>query len=408
MGLSINKKVWQYMLIATALLLLVISFLFYIKPVFIALVLGVLATVLLDRIFEIFNKVTKNCSTAKRKGIALISTVSIILFIGILAFAGTVNLLTNVNAVIASLEDFTGQYNETAENMAEDITNISFDDRQIIIGEGGARPNPESDSNPDASDPPPDASNTTNAANTTMFGFDMSTTSIIQSILTSGGGIMTSTTGTISFIGTTLFASCLIIPIMAGYYFKEKGKIRNKVIVVVPDKYKESVSTTIQTVVSDMGAYTIMKILEAIVIIFLYCAGFYVVGIPHWLFAGILMGLFNIVPYVGFVLPAIPVTVYAYTLGTEVMLAVIGIIVVIQFFDYFFILPNMVMKTVKIGSFTAVILTLAGLKIAGVFGLIFAVPLYIFCKIILTACYRMLVSMYPDPTDPNEAILDEG
>jgi predicted PurR-regulated permease PerM len=129
---------------------------------------------------------------------------------------------------------------------------------------------------------------------------------------------------------------------------------------------------------------------------------------PHWLFAGVFMGLFNIVPYVGFLLPAIPVTVYAYTLGTEVMFAVIGIIIVIQLFDYFFILPNMVMKTVKISSFMAVILTLAGLKLAGVFGLIFAVPLYIFCKIVLISCYKMLVLMYPDPTDPNEIIIDEG
>ncbi|MDR0767219.1 MAG: AI-2E family transporter, partial [Methanosarcinales archaeon] len=135
---------------------------------------------------------------------------------------------------------------------------------------------------------------------------------------------------------------------------------------------------------------------------------FYVVGMPHWLFAGVFMGLFNIVPYVGFLLPAIPVTVYAYTLGTEVMFAVIGIIIVIQLFDYFFILPNMVMKTVKISSFMAVILTLAGLKLAGVFGLIFAVPLYIFCKIVLISCYKMLVLMYPDPTDPNEIIIDEG
>lgn len=395
------------MLIVAALLFIVIAFLFYIKPVFIALVLGVLVTVLLNRIVEIFCRATESCSSAKRKAIALISSASIVLVVLILAFAGAMNLMTNINSVLDSLEDFTDQYNETAENMAEDLTNITIEERQIVISGEVPENDSENGSYKMTSDPPPTSSPTASAG-AGLFKYDLSTTNLIRTVLTSGGGIMTSTTGTISFIGTTLFACCLIIPIMAGYYFKEKGNVRNSFTAMIPDKYKEAVGTTIQDVTNDMGAYTLMKILEAVVIMFLYCAGFYVVGIPHWLFAGILMGLFNIVPYIGFILPAIPVTVYAYTLGTEVMLAVIGIIIVIQLFDYFFVLPNMVMKTVKVSSFTAVILTLAGLKIAEVFGLIFAVPLYIFCKIVLTACYKMLVSMYPDPVDPNEVVLDEG
>ncbi|MBZ3936404.1 AI-2E family transporter [Methanimicrococcus blatticola] len=405
MGLSINKKVWQYILIVAALLFVVIAFLFYIKPVFIALVLGVLATVLLNKIIEIFNKATESCSSMKRKAIALVSSVSVVLVISILVFAGAMNLMANFNTVLDSLNDFTDQYNETAENMAEDITNITIEERQIVIPGEVPEADSENGSYKMTSDPPP-ASNTPLGIH--LLSYELSTTNVIKSVLTSGGGIMSSTTETISFIGTTVFASCLIIPIMAGYYFKEKGNVRNGFISMIPDKYKDAVITTIRDITNDMGAYTLMKILEAFVIMFLYCAGFYVVGIPHWLFAGILMGLFNIAPYIGFILPAIPVTVYAYTLGTEVMLAVVGIVVVIQLFDFFFILPDMVMKTVKVSSFTAVILTLAGLKIAGVFGLVFAVPLYIFCKIILHACYKMLVSMYPDPTDPNEVYLDEG
>ncbi len=394
------------MLIVAALLFIVIAFLFYIKPVFIALVLGILVTVLLNKIVDIFCKATESCSSAKRKAIALISSVSIVLVVLIIAFAGAMNLMTNINSVLDSLEDFTDQYNETAGNMAEDLTNLTIEENQIVISGEVPENDSENGSYKMTSDPPPAAvSNATLGAG--LFK-DISATSLIRSVLTSGGGIMTSTTGTISFIGTTLFACCLVIPIMAGYYFKEKGNMRSSFTAMIPDKYKEAVGTTIRDVTNDMGAYTLMKILEAFVIMFLYCAGFYVVGIPHWLFAGILMGLFNIVPYIGFILPAIPVTVYAYTLGTEVMLAVIGIIIVIQLFDYFFVLPNMVMKTVKVSSFTAVILTLAGLKLAGVFGLIFAVPIYIFCKIVLTACYKMLVSMYPDPVDPNEVVLDEG
>lgn len=406
MELSVNKKVWQYMVVATALLLIIIAFLFYIKPVFIALVLGVLVTVLLDRIIDIFDKVTKSYSSTKRRAVALVSTTAIVLVVLILVVGGAMNLLTNLNTVLDSLEDFNLQYNETAEELAEDIAYISFDETSEIHSlEDIIKNEPDgSETYKMTADIPPPSPEA--ASGEKLFGF--SRADIVRSILTSGGTLMSSTTNAISYIATTAFASCLVIPIMAGYYFKQKGNIRNSFVSMVPDKYKKSVDTTLKNVINDMGAYTITRVLEACVIIFLYCAGFSVVGIPHWLFAGIVMGLFNVVPYVGFVLPSIPVVVYAYTLGPEVMFAVIGIIIAIQLFDFFFILPNMVMKTVKVSSFTAVILTLAGLKVAGVFGLIFAVPLYIFCKIVLTACYKMLVTMYPDPTDPNEIILDEG
>ncbi|MDR2944202.1 MAG: AI-2E family transporter [Methanosarcinales archaeon] len=407
MGLSINKKVWQYMLITAALLFIAVAFLFYVKPVFIALVTGILAITLLSKIIDIFLKVTKNCSSAKRKIIVLAGSASIILTILILVFAGTVNLMINVRSSLDSLDNFTNRYNETADDMAEDLSNITFEKNQFVVSDNISENESEREYSKDAAGPPP-VSEINETAGISIYTYDLSAANFIRTVLTSGGGIMEITAETLSFIGTTLFACCLILPIMTGYYFKEKGNMRKKFIVLIPDKYKEAAGTAIQDVAEDMGTYTLMKMLEAVVIIFCYCAGFYIIGIPHWFFAGILMGLFNIVPYIGFLLPAIPVTVYSYTLGTEVMLSVIGIIVVIQLFDYFFVLPNIVMKTVKVRSFTAVILALAGFKLFGVFGLIFAVPLYIFCKIILTACYKILVSMYPDPIDQEETVLDEG
>ncbi|MDR0768082.1 MAG: hypothetical protein LBE57_06580 [Methanosarcinales archaeon] len=123
MGLSINKKVWQYMLIVAALLFIGLAFVFYIKPVFIALVLGVLVTVLLNTFIETYRRITKNYSSAKRKTAAFAGTVGIVLVVLVLAFTGTMYLLANVNSLLVSFEEFTTHYNETAENMAEEIVN---------------------------------------------------------------------------------------------------------------------------------------------------------------------------------------------------------------------------------------------------------------------------------------------
>jgi len=396
MGLSVNKKVWQYMLILAALLVLITLFLFYIKPIFIALILGVLITVLLDKTVEIFRKLTKKYSTKKKYAIAAIGLIVVLATVGVLAVSGTVSLMNNVNAVLDAWDDF--NYNESAEELAEELSTINLADS--IRLEGGET---ENISVEEKIPPPAPAKNNTSEPPQ----IKMTRVEIIQSVLQSGGGLINTTTETISTAFTIVFAACLIIPIMAGYYFKEKGKIRQNIIAFVPNRYKAALDTALKDIANEMNTYVVMKILESMVITFLYCIGLYVIGVPHWLFIGMVMGAFNSVPYIGFVIPAIVVIVYAYTFGTEILIAVIGIIIVIQLFDYFFILPNIVMKTIKISSFMAIVLTLAGLKLFGIFGLIFAVPIYMFCKIIMLTAYKMLIEMYPDPIDIIEIIADE-
>lgn len=242
------------MLIAAALLFIIIAFLFYIRPVFIALVLGILVTVMLNKIIDIFYKATKNYTSTQRKIIALVSSASIVLVILILIFAGAMNLINNIGTIIDSFENFTGQYNETAGDLAEEITNITFEEAQIRINQ--TTPRNETDINLTykiTADPPPAAS-----PGATFFGLNLSTTTVVQSLLTAGGGLMTSTRGTVSFIATTLFACCLIIPIMAGYYFKEKGNMRTKFIALVPVKYRETVGRTIHDVVNDIDRKSVV------------------------------------------------------------------------------------------------------------------------------------------------------
>jgi len=406
MELSINKKVWQYMLLITLFLVSVISFLFYIKPVFIALIIGIVITVLLNEVYGIFFKLTKNYSVKKRRAIAVIGIVVVVSIVSVVAIGGvfligdTLSGKNNTNDILDSWEDFNNQFNDSAEDLAEEISMLNIPISENTL-DGIETAELEMDSRPIKK-----IQNESNSSG--MFGFNMTRSEVIQSIFLSSSGFLSMTKETISMAMAILFNVFLIVPIMVGYYFKEKGQIRKKIIVYVPNKYKTILDKTIKDVTNDMSNYAVTKILEVIIITFLYCAGFYAIGIPHWLFIGIMMGMFSIVPYIGFIIPTIITIVYTYTIGTGVLIATIGVIIVIQLFDYFYLLPGMVMKTIKIRSFTAIVLTLAGLKLFGMFGLIFAVPMYILCKIILVAAYKMLVEMYPDPVDLDEMMAEEA
>ncbi|WNY25832.1 AI-2E family transporter [Methanolapillus millepedarum] len=423
MELSVNKKVWQYMFIVFVLLVLMVSFVFYLRVVFIALVIGLLAIIFIERLLKIFNKMTVNYTKNQQK--VMIAGILIVTFLtmGALVVSQAAYFSDYFNSFTESLDELNADYNTTAGDIAENLTNISVVEFVPGIDDNTTNPNATGENNT----PPPPASNTTNtsANNTTVsnatannvsgnnttgnssiqpFNFSFTWRDLIRSMLVSGSGILTMAKSSISMMISIIFATLLVIPIMTGFYFKRKGYIGDKIVSYAPDQYKDGVAKTIKKILKDLDTYMSMKILEAIIISFLYCIGFYIAGLPHWLISGVLMGIFNTAPYIGFVIPALPIVVYSYNFGMNTMLAVIGIIIVIQLFDYFFIMPNVVTSNIgiKVSSFTSVILALAGLKLFGVFGLIFAMPLYIFCKIILTSCYEQLVVLYPDPVDPND------
>ncbi|MDV0446865.1 hypothetical protein MsAg5_07270 [Methanosarcinaceae archaeon Ag5] len=414
MELSINKKVWQYMLIVFVLLVLMVSLVFYLRVVFIALVIGLLTIIFIERLLRVFNRMTVNYTKTQQK--VIVAGILVVTFctMGALVVSQAAYFSDYFTSFTDSLDELNADYNTTADDIAENLTNIS-----VVEYVPGIDSN-TNDPNETGSTPPPPANNTSNnttgnasnnttgsnTTNATIQPFDFSFTwkDLIRAMLISGSGILTMAKNSISMIISILLATLLVIPIMTGFYFKRKGYFGDKIVSYAPDQYKDAVAKTIKRILGDLDTYMSMKILEAVVISFLYCIGFYIAGIPHWLISGILMGVFNTAPYIGFVIPALPIIVYSYNFGMNTMLAVIGIIVVIQLFDYFFVLPNIVTSniSIKVSSFTSVILALAGLKLFGVFGLIFAMPLYIFCKIILVSCYQQLVLLYPDPADPND------
>ena len=422
MELSVNKKVWKYILIILSLMIISISFLFYIKPIFIAVVLGIFITVFIDKSIEMFKEYTNHWVPSKRKAAAASCVIAIVFLGSVFMISAAINIKNNFEDLLEIYNDFRDQYNEITEDLAEDLADIANDSLNAVNSTSSSILGNQTENNTSSS----------SAFNNTSNGLFLKTTrsDIIKMTVTSNSRLIASTKDILSLIKivdvmserisiastkdilslitSTIFAAILVIPLTALYYFKEKRTLKQKIVSFAPDKYKDIFEKTIQDVFNDIKTYTITKILEVFVISFLYCISFYVIGLPHWFIIGLLMGVSNFVPYVGFVIPAVPAIVYAYSVGMDSMFAAAAVIIVIQLFNYFIILPNVVMKTIRISPLTAVLLTLAGLKLFGFFGLIFALPIYIFCKIVLIACYKLLVVMYPDSNNDIKEITDEA
>ncbi|MDQ3018308.1 MAG: AI-2E family transporter, partial [bacterium] len=86
-------------------------------------------------------------------------------------------------------------------------------------------------------------------------------------------------------------------------------------------------------------------------------------------------GLFEVIPYVGPFLSAVPAVFFALIQSPPLVIAVIILYVLIQKTEGYILVPKVMEKTVGTSPLVVLLSLLIGFKIAGILGLLLAVPL---------------------------------
>jgi predicted PurR-regulated permease PerM len=127
------------------------------------------------------------------------------------------------------------------------------------------------------------------------------------------------------------------------------------------------------------GLLTEMSIVAAMTSI-----GYFIVGVQYALLLGIITGLLNMIPYIGITIAGV-LSIFATLTGSTDTSLIIGVIVVnviVQFFDNNVLVPLVVSSKVQINAFVSLISILIGGAIGGVIGMFLAIPLVAIFKVI--------------------------
>lgn len=99
-----------------------------------------------------------------------------------------------------------------------------------------------------------------------------------------------------------------------------------------------------------------------------------VIGMPYALLLGILAGLFNFVLYIGPYIAAIPALLLSFSPLTPAPWIILVVYVVIQVLDGTLLAPVLLGRVVRLKPITIILSILAGGKLAGLLGMVVAVP----------------------------------
>ena len=182
---------------------------------------------------------------------------------------------------------------------------------------------------------------------------------------------------------TNLFAAFLIIPFATFFFLKDGYKIRRDLLMMVPNKYFETVLSLIDKIETRLGHYFRSVLIQCTI-----------VGVVSWItlsFAGLnsagpvglTIGIANTIPYFGPVIGYLLSIVISIveTGDFSLVIPVILAVMVAQILDNVVLQPLIFSKSADMHPVSILFIVMIGAQTAGALGMLVAIPIATIIKI---------------------------
>ena len=184
-------------------------------------------------------------------------------------------------------------------------------------------------------------------------------------------------------IGTSLI-SIVTCVVLALYMLIEKEEIVARLKRFIYAFFSEKEAKRFMEICSNANRiftkFLVGKVVDSMLVGIICILGFALFDIPYAPLLGSLIGLFNLIPYFGPIIGAVPVVIVAFITEPAKTIIVIVIIIVVGQIDANFLDPKIVGENVGVTPFWVISAVLIGGTIFGVIGMILSVPLMVLIK----------------------------
>ncbi|MET3210104.1 MAG: AI-2E family transporter [Bacillota bacterium] len=174
-----------------------------------------------------------------------------------------------------------------------------------------------------------------------------------------------------------------IVPFLIFYILKDFDVFERAIVSYLPRSRRKAIVTVLKEIDQALGNYVRGQLLVCVIIGVMAYIGYMLIGMPYALLLAGVVAVFNIVPYLGPFLGAAPAVVMASTVSFKMVLLVVVVNTCIQVLESNVISPQVVGRTLHLHPIAIIFALLVGGEIAGITGLILAVPVMAVLKVAL-------------------------
>ena len=170
------------------------------------------------------------------------------------------------------------------------------------------------------------------------------------------------------------FLSFVMIIVFSFYLAVQADGLENFLRVVTPIDRENYVLNLWRRAQKKIGLWMQGQLLLGLLIGVLVFLVLTIFSVPYALILALVAALFELIPFFGPILSAVPAVLLAFSISPTLGLIILAAYIIIQQFENHLIYPLVVSKIVGVPSLLVIIAFIAGAKLAGFLGIILAVP----------------------------------
>ncbi len=174
-----------------------------------------------------------------------------------------------------------------------------------------------------------------------------------------------------------VFTAIIVIPLSIFFLLKDGSKIRRSVLLLVPNKYFETIMSIIDKTEKRLGIYFKSVILQSLIVAFISSTLLTLIGLNNAIIVGIFIGLANTIPYFGPAIGYIIIVLVAIFERGDLSLVYPGLLAQLstQLVDNAILQPLIFSKSADMHPLSILFIVFIGAELGGVLGMLVAIPI---------------------------------
>ncbi|MDQ0340375.1 putative PurR-regulated permease PerM [Caldalkalibacillus uzonensis] len=207
----------------------------------------------------------------------------------------------------------------------------------------------------------------------------------IQQLMSAIGQNLTNIIGGI----TSFILTLVIVPFILFYMLKDGHRFPEGIIRLLPESKRGEAQTILSGMNKALSTYVLGQVIVSSCVGIMVYIGYLVIGLEYSLILALVAMFTNVIPFVGPFIGTFPAMIVGLIESPLMMLKVIIVVVIAQQIESNFISPQVMGRVLDVHPLTIILLLLVAGSLAGIIGLILAVPIYAVSKVIVKHMYRL-------------------
>jgi predicted PurR-regulated permease PerM len=177
--------------------------------------------------------------------------------------------------------------------------------------------------------------------------------------------------------------SFILVLVLSFYMLMEDGALSKLILSVVPKENQKYALALAEKIENGVGRWLRGQLLLSLIIFTIIYVGLLIMGVKYALVLAIIAGLAEFIPYLGPFIAAIPAVLTSFIQAPVMVIAVVILYYLTQWLESHVLVPQVMGRIIGLNPIIIIAVMLTGFKLAGVVGVILAIPLAMTLNIII-------------------------